>query len=210
MLATAGLPVRAQTPFVAVLAELRTCSSASACQPRYGTDPLIPILTIKKRVDEVNVLFIATDQHGKFVRNLNQADFTILDDHKPPQSIVNFRRETDLPLRTGTAGGYQRLGAQPLRFRTGSRGQLSAAHPAANFDKAFVMGFSSTARSTQDFTDNVHLLETGVQQPAQRRRNRALRRHLSGLQRKTDKERCDHPVRRASSWSAMAKTIRAK
>ena len=25
-----------------------------------------PILTIKKRVDEVNVLFIATDRHGKF------------------------------------------------------------------------------------------------------------------------------------------------
>src|SRR5208282_302612 len=35
-----------------------------------------PILTIKKRVDEVNVLFIATDRHGKFVRNLNQADFS--------------------------------------------------------------------------------------------------------------------------------------
>ena len=33
---------------------------------------------IKKRVDEVNVLFIATDHHGKFVRNLNQGDFTIL------------------------------------------------------------------------------------------------------------------------------------
>ena len=44
------------------------------------------ILTIKKRVDEVNVLFIATDHHGKFVRNLNQGDFTILDDHKPPHS----------------------------------------------------------------------------------------------------------------------------
>src|ERR1700750_2146164 len=44
-----------------------------------------PILTIKKRVDEVNVLFIATDRHGKFVRNLNQGDFSILDDHKPAQ-----------------------------------------------------------------------------------------------------------------------------
>src|SRR5258708_25837277 len=56
------------------------------------------MLTIHKRVDEVNVLFIATDNHGKFVRDLNQTDFSILDDHKPPQSIVNFRRETDLPL----------------------------------------------------------------------------------------------------------------
>ena len=60
-----------------------------------------PILTIKKRVDEVNVLFIATDRHGKFVRNLNQNDFSILDDHKPVESIVNFRRETDLPIEMG-------------------------------------------------------------------------------------------------------------
>ncbi len=60
-----------------------------------SSDPTDPILTIKKRVDEVNVLFIATDHHGKFVRNLAQGDFTILDDHKPPQAIVKFRRETD-------------------------------------------------------------------------------------------------------------------
>src|SRR5215467_4073307 len=58
-------------------------------------------LTIRKRVDEVNVLFIATDRHGKFVRNLNEQDFSILDDHKPPQSVVSFKRETDLPLRLG-------------------------------------------------------------------------------------------------------------
>src|ERR1700690_2399534 len=59
------------------------------------------VLTIKKRVDEVNLLFIATDRHGKFVRNLNQGDFAILDDNKPPQSIVDFRRQTDLPLEIG-------------------------------------------------------------------------------------------------------------
>src|ERR671922_1114582 len=66
-----------------------------------GTDPNSSIITIRQRVDEVNVLFIATDRHGKFVRNLNQNDFSILDDHKPPQSIVNFRRDTDLPLELG-------------------------------------------------------------------------------------------------------------
>src|SRR6202166_4929692 len=60
-----------------------------------------PILTITKRVDEVNVLFIATDRHGKFVRNLTQNDFSILDDHKPVEAILNFRRETDLPIELG-------------------------------------------------------------------------------------------------------------
>ena len=32
----------------------------------------------------------------------------------------------------------------------------------ANFDKAFVMGFSTHSQVTQEFTDNVRLLETGV------------------------------------------------
>ena len=59
------------------------------------------MVTLHARVNEVNVLFIATDKHGKFVRDLNQTDFNILDDHKPPQAILNFRRETDLPLHIG-------------------------------------------------------------------------------------------------------------
>jgi hypothetical protein len=74
-----------------------------------------PILTIRKRVDEVNVLFIATDKRGKFVRNLGQNDFTFLDDHKPPQAIVNFRRETDLPIEMGllvdTSGSVDTAGS---------------------------------------------------------------------------------------------------
>jgi len=61
------------------------------------------VLTIKTRVDEVNLLFIATDKHGKFVRDLSQNDFSILDDHKPPSAIINFRREVDLPLELGRA-----------------------------------------------------------------------------------------------------------
>ena len=60
------------------------------------------------------MLFIATDRHGKFVRNLNQSDFSIFDDHKPVQSILNFRRETDLPIEIGPAHGRERLGAGPL------------------------------------------------------------------------------------------------
>ena len=48
------------------------------------------VITIQKRVDEVNVLFIAMDKHGKFVRDLQAQDFNVLDDHNPPQQIVRF------------------------------------------------------------------------------------------------------------------------
>ena len=47
-------------------------TSAGSLTPA-GDDPSDSVLTIRKRVDEVNVLFIATDKHGKFVRDLNQA-----------------------------------------------------------------------------------------------------------------------------------------
>ena len=100
------------------------------------------VLTIKKRVDEVNVLFIATDRHGKFVRNLNQRDFTILDDHKPPQAIVNFRRETDLPLEVGllvdTSGSVQDRFSFEKHAATRFLQQLLT-NPS---DLAFVAGFS--------------------------------------------------------------------
>ncbi len=93
----------AQTsPYVIAASAVAVDSSSAATVPAATSDEAgEPILTITKRVDEVNVLFIATDRHGKFVRNLNQTDFSIFDDHKPVQSILNFRRETDLPIELG-------------------------------------------------------------------------------------------------------------
>ena len=67
VIAMAGLPALGQSPYVAASSTALPEASAST-----GSDSSDPILTIKKRVDEVNVLFIATDHHGKFVRNLNQ------------------------------------------------------------------------------------------------------------------------------------------
>src|SRR5512138_3281954 len=99
-LATALIPAQAQSQF--------TGSASSSVNPAIGSySPASPVdddnsvLTIKKRVDEVNVLFIATDKHGKFVRDLNQQDFSILDDHKPPKSVDAFRKQTNLPIEMG-------------------------------------------------------------------------------------------------------------
>src|SRR6202008_4769864 len=85
----------AQNPPAAYVANSTLSASPATADPQDS------VLTIRKRVDEVNVLFIATDKHGKFVRNLGQNDFNFFDDHKPVESIVAFRRETDLPLKMG-------------------------------------------------------------------------------------------------------------
>jgi Ca-activated chloride channel homolog len=205
VVAMAGLPARAQSPFVA--ASSPNLASPAAASPSAmlpaeaadstGSDPSDPILTIKKRVDEVNVLFIATDHRGKFVRNLNQADFTILDDHKPPQSIVNFRRETDLPLQLGLL--IDTSGSVHSRFDFEQEAAISFLQHTlrANFDKAFVMGFSSHSQVTQDFTDSVRLLQTGVQSLHNGGGTALYDAIYKACREKLSKDGGDHPVRRA-------------
>src|SRR5271165_598409 len=155
LLLAAGSPLRAQSGYV-------PAGAAVASMPASNPDQSDTVLTITKRVSEVNVLFIATDHHGKFVRNLNQGDFTILDDHKPPQAILNFRRETDLPLELGLL--VDTSGSVHGRFDFEQEAAVSFLQHTlrANYDKAFVMGFSTHSLVTQEFTDNVRLLETGV------------------------------------------------
>ena len=162
-----GLPVYvcAQTSsYVAAASTLSVDSGSPAAFSDSITDAADePILTIKKRVDEVNVLFIATDRRGKFVRNLNQNDFSIFDDHKPVESILNFRRETDLPIELGllmdVSGSVQGRFGFEKDAATGFLQHIIR----PGYDRAFVVGFNKESRLTQDFTDQVPLLAAGVQ-----------------------------------------------
>src|SRR5271154_3956991 len=118
-------------------------------------DPQTGIVTLHKRVDEVNLLFIATDKHGKFVRDLAQSDFTILDDHKPPQAIFNFRRETDLPLDLGLLIDVSGSVNSRFDFEQSAATSFLQHTIRAGFDRAFIVGFNSQSQMAQDFTDNV-------------------------------------------------------
>jgi Ca-activated chloride channel homolog len=153
--------------------------------------------TIHKRVDEVNVLFIATDKHGKFVRDLNQTDFSILDDHKPPQSIVNFRRETDLPLHLGLLIDVS--GSVHSRFEFEREASISFLQHSirTGFDKAFVVGFNKQSDLSQDFTDNVQLLADGVHRLHDGGGTALYDAIYRASKEKFLKDRPDHPTRKA-------------
>jgi Ca-activated chloride channel family protein len=155
MLATVALPATAQSAYVA--------GGLSVSSPGLDSTQPNSIITIKKRVNEVNVLFIATNKHGKFVRDLSKDDFTILDDHKPPQAIVNFTQQTDLPLELGLL--VDTSGSVHGRFQFEQDAAISFLQHTirAHYDRAFVMGFSARNKVVQDFTDNVSLLAAGVQ-----------------------------------------------
>jgi len=156
---TGIVPLSAQSAYIGATAAL----DASAVVPGAASDdPQNSVLTLHARVNEVNVLFIATDKHGKFVRDLNQNDFTILDDHKPPQAILNFRRETDLPLHMGLLIDVS--GSVDSRFDFEQTAATSFLEHTVRkgYDRMFVMGFNSHTQLAQDFTDNAALLSRGI------------------------------------------------
>jgi|SRR5579871_436685 len=165
--------------------------------PDGSNDPQNAMLTIRAQVNEVNVLFIATDKHGKFVRDLTQKDFTILDDHKPPQAIVNFRRETDLPLHLGLLVDVSGSVNSRFDFEQGAATSFLQHTLRVGFDKAFVEGFNSHMQLVQDFTDNVQLLSASVHKLHDGGGTALYDAVYRSCKEKFLKDRPEHPVRKA-------------
>jgi Ca-activated chloride channel homolog len=161
------------------------------------SDDQSALITLHARVNEVNVLFIATDKHGKFVRDLNQNDFSILDDHKPPQAILNFRRETDLALHLGLLIDVS--GSVDARFGFEQNAATSFLQHTlrTGFDKAFVIGFNSHSQMSQDYTDNVQLLSAGVHKLHDGGGTALYDAVYHACKEKFLKDRPEHPVRKA-------------
>jgi VWFA-related protein len=122
----------------------------------------VPLETIRKRVDEVNVVFTVTDKHGHFVKNLSKSDFRVLDDNKPAASIVSFSSQTNLPLRVGLLIDASNSVRDRFRFEQESAIEFLNSIVRPKSDRAFVIGFDTTAEVTQDFTDSPQLLSQGV------------------------------------------------
>jgi Ca-activated chloride channel homolog len=183
-------PAPAQTTYVAT-------SGLAVATPGIDSTDDSSVVTIRKRVNEVNVLFIAMDKHGKFVRNLSQNDFNILDDHKPPQTIVNFTQQTDLPLQLGLL--IDTSGSVHGRFQFEQEAAIGFLQHTirANFDSAFVTGFNTRSHVVQDFTDNVSLLATGVQRLENGGGTALYDAVYSACKEKLLKDASDRPVRRA-------------
>ena len=172
-------------------------SVTSSAPTTSDDDPQGALITIHKRVDEVNVLFIATDKHGKFVRDLNQKDFSILDDHKPPSAIINFRREVDLPLELGLLIDASGSVNSRFTFEQDAATTFLQKTIRVHFDRAFVVGFNTRSQMAQDFTDNysrlywaVHKLHSGGGTALYDAIYRACKEKFL-------KDRPDHPVRKA-------------
>jgi VWFA-related protein len=131
-----------------------------AADPNAGADE--PVTTIKAFSREVNVVFIATDKHGKRITDLKQHDFSVLDDNKPPQEIRSFSAETNLPLQVGLLIDASNSVRDRFKFEQESAIEFLNQVVRQRYDRAFVVGFDVTPEVTQDFTDDTEKLAHGV------------------------------------------------
>ncbi len=117
--------------------------------------------TIQVFTREVNLVFTVTDSKGKFITNLQQQNFGLLDDQRPPERVVHFRQETNLPLRVGLMIDTSNSIRSRFEFEQQAAVDflLQILRP---MDRAFVEGFDVQTDIAQDYTNRIDLLDTGI------------------------------------------------
>lgn len=117
--------------------------------------------SITVQVNEVDLIFTVFGKNGHFVTGLQQQAFGLLDDGKPPVRVRSFTQQTNLPLRVGVMLDTSNSIRQRFQFEQQAATDffLQVMHPA---DSAFVEGFDVQTDVTQDFTNRIDLLDTGI------------------------------------------------
>ena len=131
-------------------------------------DQLANVPTIKARVNEVNLIFTVSDKHGNFIRNLQQSDFSLLDDRKPPAEVRQFTQQTNLPLRVGLIIDASSSIRTRFKFEQDAASDFISQVLRPQTDKAFVSGFEQHVHLLHDFTNDTDALSGAIHklQPA--------------------------------------------
>jgi Ca-activated chloride channel homolog len=137
-------------------------STTAANGQQSSTSDDESVTTIRKTVNEVNVVFTVTDKHGRYVKDLKKDDFKVIDDSKPADEVKDFRNQTDLPLQVGLLVDASNSVRDRFKFEQESAIEFLNQTIRPKYDTAFVVGFDVTPEVTQDFTDNTESLSRGV------------------------------------------------
>ncbi|HVT96853.1 MAG TPA: VWA domain-containing protein [Acidobacteriaceae bacterium] len=118
--------------------------------------------TITVPVNEVYLEFAVTDKHGHFIKNLQQNQFALLDDHKAPAQVYSFTQQTNLPLRVGILIDTSTSIRQRFQFEQQAATSFLLEILRPQSDKAFIEGFDVTPDYKQDWTNNLDALTEGI------------------------------------------------
>ena len=118
--------------------------------------------TVRVRTDEVNVVFTVVDKDGRFVRDLKQDQFKILDNNLPPQRIIDFRAQTDLPLYVGLLIDSSNSIRDRFQFEKDAISEFLYDVIRPKADAAFILAFDEQWELEQDFTGDRDKLRNAV------------------------------------------------
>ena len=164
----------AQTQQATPAPAAQPATPAQAATPSAGQQPPTPNVTsqasepdtndpyrIVIRVNEVNLIFTVTDKHGRFITGLQRENFGLLDDGRPPEQVLRFEQQTNLPLRVGIMLDTSSSIRQRFQFEQDSAVEFLLQIMHRN-DRAFVEGFDIETDVAQGFTNNIDLLNQGI------------------------------------------------
>ncbi len=118
--------------------------------------------TVRVRADEVNLIFTVVDGDGRFVKDLKQNEFRVLDNSLPPREIIKFEAQTDLPLRVGLLIDASNSIRDRFKFEQAAAMEFLLETVRPKSDRAFVLAFDEVPELTQDFTSDLDKLREGV------------------------------------------------
>jgi VWFA-related protein len=120
------------------------------------------IPTINRRVQEVSLVLTVTNGKGHFVRNLNEADFNILDNGRTPDRITYFQPQTNLPLRVALVIDTSDSVTYRFSFeqKAGAAFFRHVLHAPA--DLGSVIGFNHEVHVAQDPTHSTKALDSAL------------------------------------------------
>jgi VWFA-related protein len=112
-------------------------------------------------VTRVNILFTVTDKKGRFVTDLGQNDFQIVE-NKKPQIIQQFTAESDLPLRLAVLVDTSNSIRTEFKFEQEAAIRFMQSVMRPREDRMMLVSFDSAAELVSDLTDDLKKLELGI------------------------------------------------
>jgi VWFA-related protein len=136
-----------------VLGTTTAVATARSQQPPTTPPTQKPGATFRSSVDLVSVVAVVRDRKGRFVPDLSQRDFIIVESGES-RPIVGFKAETDGPVRLAIVfdvSGSMRVGTKAADAREAARQVLSSL---GGSDQAALFSFDTKLERVRDFTSD--------------------------------------------------------
>ena len=112
-------------------------------------------------VSRVNMLYTVSDKKGRFVTDLRQTDFQIIE-AKKEQKILEFTAESDLPLRLGILVDSSNSIRDRFRFQQEAAIEFITQVVRPRQDKAVIVSYDTAAELVADLTGDVDVLSKAI------------------------------------------------